>query len=282
MAVTLRPRNLHRTFYAIARHYSEEKSIYQKHEEGEKPRMVYGKPYPDWRKPWISRDGEWRSKLSVFVEKNPNPDFLYALSQLPNITIEQIKEWWGNLKTIQEIENQKFLPKRVAVLGPNLGALHFFTYRQAAVRLKDKREWIMGDMTTLNLPQQYEDGYFVEAVDCTNFHHGGIRYEGLQNLSNLNFLKWLCLKNNKYIDVWCLDRIAGQNGKSLEYLDIRGCNLTLSCVVALARMQALKYLVITDPGDDVELQAALSLLEADKPNLLIKAEPKEEEVQDSK
>lgn len=126
-------------------------------------------------------------------------------------------------------------------------------------------------MTTLDLPSTYAEGYYVEAVDCTNFHHNGIRFEGLENLSGLSVLKWLSLKNNKYVDVWCLDRVAGQNGKTLEYLDISGCQLCVGCIFALARMKALKYLVITDPGDNMELQAGLSMLEQEKPKLLIKA-----------
>ncbi|CAB3233353.1 unnamed protein product [Arctia plantaginis] len=255
--------------YAIARNYCE-KTIYQRDEEGEKPRKVHGKVYEDWRKPWINREGEFRSKLSVFVEKNPNPDILYALSTLPNLKLKTAKSWWSNLKKLQEIENQKYLTDRVATLGSNLAAIHFFTYRQAAVRLRGSNNWIYGDATTLKLPNQYEDGWHVEAVDCTNFHHNGIRFEGLQNLSNLNFLKWLCIKNSKHVDVWCLDRIAGQNGDSLEYLDISGCNLCVGSIFALRRMTALKLLVITDPGENLSVQAALSILEEEKPNLLIK------------
>lgn len=137
--------------------------------------------------------------------------------------------------------------------------------------MKDSTHWIMGDATKLDLPSTYVDGYFVEAIDCTNFLHNGIRYEGLENLSGLNFLKWLNLKNNKHVDVWCLDRIAGQNGKTLQYLDISGCKLSVGCVFALARMPALRLLTITDPGDDVHLQAALSMLEQEKPNLFVKA-----------
>lgn len=137
--------------------------------------------------------------------------------------------------------------------------------------MKDSNNWIAGDITQLNLPDKYEDGYFVEAIDCTNFHHGGIRYEGVQNLSGLNFLKWLSLKNNKHVDVWCLDRIAGQNGQSLEYLDLTGCELSVGCICALARMSSLKMLVITDPGDDITLQAALSMLEQENPSLIINA-----------
>ncbi|XP_061726228.1 distal membrane-arm assembly complex protein 2 [Cydia pomonella] len=271
MSLNIKPYRLSRTFFITSRNYCQEKSIYQRDEEGPQPRMVHGKPYPDWRKPWIQRDGEWTSKFSVFVEKNPNPNILNALSKVPNLTMQDVKEWWASMKVLQEIKNQEFLPKRVAVLGSNLAALHFFTYRACAVRLKGKKEWITGDATNLNLPTQYEEGYFVEAVDCTNFLHNGIRYEGIQNFSGLNFLKWVSLRNNKHVDVWCLDRLAGQNGKSLEHLDIRGCNLCVGGVSALARMSALKTLYITDPGDNLELQAALSVLEEENPKLLIKA-----------
>lgn len=129
-----------------------------------------------------------------------------------------------------------------------------------------------GYMPELKLPDKYVDGFYVEAVDCSKFHHNGIRYEGLQNLTGLNFLKWLSLKNNKHMDVWCLDRIAGQNGKTLEYLDITGMQLTAEVVFALGRMPALKVLLITDPGDNIDVQAALSILESENPKLTIKAE----------
>lgn len=80
------------------------------------------------------------------------------------------------------------------------------------------------------------------------------------------------MKNSKYVDVWGIDRIAGQNGETLEYLDISGCNICVGCIFALVRMKALKFLVITDPGDDnMDLQAALSMLEQEKPGLLINA-----------
>lgn len=134
MALSLKPKKILNSVYTVARQYCENKSIYQRNEEGPGPRIIHGQPYPDWRKPWIQRQGEWKSKLSVFVEKNPNPDFLHAMSSLPDLTLLKVKEWWSDLKEIQEIENQKYIPKRVAMLGSNLAAVHFFTYRHAAVR----------------------------------------------------------------------------------------------------------------------------------------------------
>lgn len=81
------------------------------------------------------------------------------------------------------------------------------------------------------------------------------------------------MKNNKFIDVWCLDRIAGQNGSTLEYLDISGCNICVGSIFALARMSSLKLLVLSDPEENVELQAAISMLEEERPSLLIKSIP---------
>ncbi|XP_022837707.1 uncharacterized protein LOC111364917 [Spodoptera litura] len=272
MSLSLKPLRLYRPIYYFGRQYSDEdKTRYQILEAGQKPKLVHGKPYAEWRKPWIQRDGEFRSKLSVFVERNPSPDILHFMSQLPNLTTKTIKNWWLDMKELQDIENQRYLPKRVATLGSNLAAAHFFTFRNCAVRLKDSEEWISGDATTLNLPDRYVNGYFIEAVDCTNFFHGGIRYEGLQNLSNLSFLRWLSLRDNKFVDVWGLDRVAGQNGDSLEFLDISGCNICVGCIFALAKMRALKYVILTDPGDNLNLQAAISILEHERPDLLVKA-----------
>lgn len=134
MSLSLKPFKSFRSVYSIGRQYSEEKTKYQIAEEGKKPRVVHGKPYPEWRKPWIERDGEFRSKLSVFVEKNPSPDILGAMSSIPKLNMTIIKNWWSGMKILQEIENQKYLPKRVATLGSNLAAVHFFVYRECSVR----------------------------------------------------------------------------------------------------------------------------------------------------
>lgn len=259
-----------RQCYITYRCYCDGKSIHQRGEEGKPPREVYGIPYPEWRKPWIERDGEFRSKLSVFVRRRPNPNILSTLQKLPNFSINMVKEWWADMKELQEVENQKYISQRVEILGSNLAAVHYFTYRGAAVRLKYSNNWLTGVEESLKLPNRFEKGYDVEAIDCSNFSEGGLRYEGLENLQDLPHLKWLSLKNNKLIDVWGLDRIAGQNGSTLEYLDITGCKMTAGCIQALARMTSLKLLIVSIPDDDEMLQTGLSLLEEDNSKLLIK------------
>lgn len=134
MAITLKSNKWLRYIYITSRNYCDGKSSYQRNEEGNKPRAVYGKLYPEWRKPWIQRDGEWRSKLSLFVEKSPSPHIMNALQHLPHLNVQDVKNWWTDMKVEQEIQNQKYLPERTSILGSNLAAVHFFTYRQAAVR----------------------------------------------------------------------------------------------------------------------------------------------------
>lgn len=135
MALILRQKNIYRPI-CIFRSYceGEPKSLYEKHERGPQPRKVHGQLYPEWRKPWHKRDGETISKLNIFVERNPSMNVLNAMQNIPNITIKGIKNWWKELKEVQEIVNQKFLPERVATLGSNLAAVHYFTYRHCSVR----------------------------------------------------------------------------------------------------------------------------------------------------
>lgn len=133
-AVNIQASKLRRSVYITSREYCDNKSIYERLEEGKKPRVVHGQVYPEWRNPWIERDGEWKTKLSVFSDKNPSTEILNALQKLPNFDIQAMKDWWTEIKEVQEIQNQKFLPERVAALGSNLAAMHFFIYRHCAVR----------------------------------------------------------------------------------------------------------------------------------------------------
>jgi hypothetical protein len=49
-------------------------------------------------------------------------------------------------------------------------------------------------------------------------------YEGLQNIRNLIYLKELDLSYSPLIDAWCMDRITGEFGESLEVLNLSGCH----------------------------------------------------------
>lgn len=134
IAVNTQASKLPRSIYITSREYCDNKSIYERLEQGKLPRVVHGQKYPEWRKPWIERDGEFKTKLAVFTDKNPSTEILNAMQKLPNINIQTVKDWWAEMKVVQEIQNQKYLPERVAALGANLAAMHFFIYRHCAVR----------------------------------------------------------------------------------------------------------------------------------------------------
>lgn len=134
IAVNIQARNLRHSIYITSRGYSDNKSIYERLEEGKLTRVVHGQEYPEWRKPWIERDGEWKSKLAVFSDKNPSTEILNAMQKLPSLDVQAVKDWWAEMKETQEIQNQKYLPERVASLGANLAAMHFFIYRHCSVR----------------------------------------------------------------------------------------------------------------------------------------------------
>ncbi|KAI5644887.1 hypothetical protein NE865_03233 [Phthorimaea operculella] len=187
---------------------------------------------------------------------------------------KQLNDWNKHNQLLKEIENQKYDTKRVAELGPNLAALHFFTYREAAVKIENHDDWILGNLSTLaaELPHSFLEGVHVEAIDCSHFKRGAIRYEGLQYLAGLDHLRWLSLRNQRYIDVWCLDRIAGTVGTNLQFLDISSCDLNVGSVRALSKLRTLQALVIKYPYHDYNTRVALLHLESESPNLVIKVE----------
>ena len=105
-------------------------------------------------------------------------------------------------------------------LGPDLAAAHFLLHRNCRVRFKGHDHWTELDTyRKTDLPTAYQPGWYVEAVDAAESE---LVYEGLQNVRNLVFLRYLDLSYCPHVDVWCLDRISGEYKDSLEYLDLSG------------------------------------------------------------
>ena len=60
-------------------------------------------------------------------------------------------------------------------------------------------------------------------------------------------VQWLDLSYCEYFDEWCLDRVTGEHGDSLEYLNISGCrSLDWNGLECIWRLRKLKTLVIKD------------------------------------
>jgi hypothetical protein len=136
-------------------------------------------------------------------------DFTYWIT-------EKQKEVYKSL-----IASQMFMRERVLHLGPDLAAAHFLCHRQCRVRFRGHTEWTELDkFKKLNIPESYEPGWYIEAIDAAE---SDLIYEGFQNLRNLIYLKYLDLSYSPNIDAFCLDRITGEYQDSLEYLDLSGC-----------------------------------------------------------
>ncbi|KAI5637755.1 hypothetical protein NE865_09537 [Phthorimaea operculella] len=184
---------------------------------------------------------------------------MMALMQIPPGVhfpkTEDLLDWWKRLKTAEDENDHLYDEERVRLHGADCAAAHFFIDRQAAVRLKGCDYWLGDNVPIL---RRFEKGYFVnadrdvkdylvEAIDCSGYYNNGLRFEGLQYLSGLNHLKYLSLQNQFNIDALCLNKIARQNGHTIEFLDLTGIELDAACISALHKMKALKELVVTEP-----------------------------------
>lgn len=66
-------------------------------------------------------------------------------------------------------------------------------------------------------------------------------------MSNFRLFQWLDLSYCEHIDEWCMDRITGEFGDSLEHLNISGCRaLNWNGLECVWRLRSLKTLVIKD------------------------------------
>lgn len=98
-----------------------------------------------------------------------------------------------------------------------------------------------------------------------------IYYEGLQNLVRLQKLTWLSFRNCKTIDDFCLDRISGEYGGTLKYLDISGCSITERGLNALYRLMNLETLIVTNVKESISFELTCAMLEELYPKLTIKS-----------
>ena len=131
------------------------------------------------------------------------------------------------------VDSQLFIRERLTTLGPDLSACMFLITRGCKIRLKGYTNWFEQTINGYQveypeeLPISYEPGYYVEAIDMSD---SKIVYEGLTNIRNLVYLKYLNISYCMEVDVWCMDRITGEFTDSLEYLDLSGCRVSNQCL----------------------------------------------------
>jgi len=156
------------------------------------------------------------------------------------------------------VATQEFVQERLLALGPDLAAAHFLCHRNCRVRFRGHKEWTELQGTgTLDIPATYVPGWYIEAIDCST---STLVFEGLQNLRNLHYIKYLDLSYCDHIDEWCLDRISGEYSETLEYINLSGCRaLNWNGLEVLWRFKNLKTLVLKDM-DHVEDLTMICLL----------------------
>jgi len=158
--------------------------------------------------------------------------------------------------------------ERLTALGPDLAAAHFLCHRNCRVRFRGHKDWTeVDERGNLDIPAIYVKGWYIEAIDAAE---AMLVYEGLQNLRNLQHLKFLDLSYCPHIDEYCLDRITGEFHHSLEYLNISGCRkVNWNGLEVLWRCSNLKVLVIKDMDHVQDLTLICLLLLDVLPNLKI-------------
>ena len=194
-----------------------------------------------------------------------------------DFSIANVKSTLNKWMVEYKIENQKYIPERLNILGTDLGAAHFLLYRNGKVKFKGMDEWlILNEKEDINLPRTYDPTYILTAVDCTGLE---LYYEGLMNFENLTKVKWASFKGNPVLDEWCLDHISA-NFPCLEYLDISNCpKVNERGLEALYKLFYLKTLIVTNHHKSAAFELTCMMLEDCNPNLKCEIiEPEKESV----
>lgn len=218
----------------------------------------------------------------VYVEENTTGFALFSSNTNYGIKVIEvmnaikftpygIRQTWDLFQEDKLLRSQIYIKERAEFLGPELATAHFLCFRGGKVRFHGQEDWITqdpdSDMLT-SLPKFYVESYKVEAADCSKMT---LIYEGLENMKNMENLKWLSLEGCPHIDDWCLDRISGEYGNTLEYLDIRNCHrVTDKGIASLSKMKKLKTLILGGHPEAKNLELVCLMLEDILPEITIR------------
>ncbi|XP_054732609.1 distal membrane-arm assembly complex protein 2 [Anastrepha obliqua] len=229
--------------------------------------LIADKEKLQWRKPVGERPGDWNSKLKVFGNSEQTSDYIIMMQKPINLSPSALKKWWRKRKERIEKHMQQYVSERHEILGPELAAAHFLLYRGGAVKFVHERNWMRAnDDGEFDLPKKYHPAFKVEGLRCDNMT---LYYEGLENLRNLQELKFLSFHNVRTFDDWCLDRVSASSYPKLEVLDISGTNCKTNGLSCLYRIPTLKLLIVNDPKESLEFELGCSMLQEVIPNLKV-------------
>ncbi|CAG9768525.1 unnamed protein product [Ceutorhynchus assimilis] len=234
------------------------------------------KPYKS--KELKKEDLEWRSRpnvryydfLRTFYKEDNNVTTLTWLQQPIDFSPSSIKKWWHRKKEFEDTFLQQYIEERHNILGPELACAHFIVFRGGAVKFHNDNKWIKAVNGEYVLPTKYQKNMYLQAIDCSNM---SLRYEGLDNLRDLNNVEWLSFKNCKHIDDFCMDVVSNIFSHSLRYLDLRDCmGVTERGLGAVYKMPELNILYLDDLLKDTRYELTCLLLEELNTKLIIKSD----------
>lgn len=223
----------------------------------------------EWRTPWHETEGKYYSTLRTFYSETSNASLLKFITQPVDFSPSSVKKWWKRRKENNAIIMQSYIPERNQTLGNELAAAHFIVHRGGAVKFFGEEKWIKAnELGDYELPKTYQEGKFLQAIDCTGVD---LYFEGLNNFRALRQLEWFSINSCKNIDDWGLDRLSNLFKDHLLYLDLRNCPLiTYRGLSALYKMEKLKILYVDNMTESNEYEMTCLMLQEIYPDLDIR------------
>ncbi|KHJ46900.1 zinc finger, C2H2 type [Trichuris suis] len=182
--------------------------------------------------------------------------------------------------------DQRFIPERHLLLGPDLAASHFIVHRGGAVKFVGDDRWHrMNAKGEYFLPGRQIPDLRVEAIDASNT---ALMFEGLENFglyissilsrqlfakfkisADLEQLRFLSLRGCKFINDFCMSQMRQFEG-SLEFLDLSDCKkVSADGLSALSCLKKLKFLRIEGMDQVKNIALAALRLEDAVPQLKV-------------
>lgn len=196
--------------------------------------------------PWRYRNENKSSNFFRLIEPFTSTTDILKFLQTPfDFRKTKINSWLTKKRYLRDTERQAYSRERQEALGDEISVGHVVLPLGGAIRYKGK-PWMKYDLKGddfTELPETFEEGWLLEAIDVSNCD---IRFEGFENFRNLNNVNTLTAQKCPYLDDWCLDLICCEL-LGLENLDLTGClNLTPRGLVALTRLPNLHSLNLSD------------------------------------
>jgi len=185
-----------------------------------------------------------------------------------DISWDGFRRWRDKMLREANVKEQAFVPMRHGILGPDLAAAHFITFRNGRVKFAGHSEWWTQED---KLPNKYKDSFLIEKIDATGLD---LVWEGLDNVINLYHLEDLNLTNNKNLNVWGFDKLCRQYRFSTKLTRLNVSHCTRFCeysLMATHRIPSLRELIITGTkaADYRFLELTVHLLKDIRPNLKV-------------